>query len=69
MQKDEAIHEVVLMCLGNANERPLCVIASAKKFQVPKVEQLYTFFRVKTIPTIAPIKINGANLTNSHSNE
>lgn len=34
----------------------------------PKVEQFYTFFRVKKIPTIAPIRIIGANLTNSHSN-
>lgn len=30
---------------------------------------LYSFFRVKIIPMIAPIKIIGATLTNSHSNE
>lgn len=35
---------------------------------VLKAEQIYTFFRVKKIPTIAPIRIIGANLINSHSN-
>lgn len=30
---------------------------------------LYSIFRVKKIPVIAPIKIIGAALTNSHSNE
>lgn len=29
----------------------------------------YSFFRVRKIPTIAPIRIIGAALTNSHSNE
>ena len=33
-----------------------------------KAGQFYPFFRVKKIPTIAPIKIIGANRTNSHSN-
>lgn len=33
-----------------------------------KVVQFYAFFRVKKIPKIAPIRIIGANLINSHSN-
>lgn len=30
--------------------------------------RLYTFFRVEKIPTTAPIRVIGANLTNNHSN-
>lgn len=33
-----------------------------------KVERFYSFFRVKKIPAIAPIRTIGANRTNSHSN-
>ena len=33
-----------------------------------KAALFYAFFRVKKIPTIAPIRTIGANLTNSHSN-
>ena len=33
-----------------------------------KVGQFHTFFRVRQTPAIAPIKANGAILTNSHSN-
>lgn len=34
-----------------------------------KAECFYSFFRVKKIPMIAPIRIIGATLKNSHSNE
>ena len=36
---------------------------------ISKAEWLYSFFRVQKIPMIAPIRIIGATLTNSHSNE
>lgn len=39
-----------------------------KRSCVNRVGQFYLFLRVKMIPTIAPIKIIGANLINSHSN-
>ncbi len=49
-------------CLNNP-ENPLMMDLYTKK-----AERFYAFFRVKIIPTIAPIRIIGANLTNSHSN-
>ena len=36
---------------------------------IPKAEWVYSFFRVKKMPMTAPIRIIGATLTNSHSNE
>ena len=40
-----------------------------KRAELSTARWLYSFFRVKIIPMIAPIKIIGATLTNSHSNE
>ena len=49
-----------------SNHNDKIEILKFKRF--PKVAQFYTFFRVKNIPPIAPVRIIGANLTNSHSN-
>ena len=48
---------------------PFVIIEVAEEDWTSAVaEPFYTFFRVKKTPTIAPIRIIGANLKNSHSN-
>lgn len=51
-----------------AGRRPALNRDGRPAFFYGKVERFYSFFRVKKIPAIAPIRTIGANRTNSHSN-
>ena len=51
-------------CLGAVRQNEILKL----ELRLKKAGQYHVFFRVKKIPMIAPIRITGATLTNSHSN-
>lgn len=50
-------------------DRAACGNKLAGWYRRWRLVSFYSFFRVKKIPMIVPIRIIGAILTNSHSNE